>query len=169
MPTLPRAPLCGRLLRLLAPTPHPRAHGPARRRARVRVRVRVRFRDSDRGAVSAELALATPLLLLLLMLVVQAALGWHAVHVADATVTRAADAARLAGATDADGQTTADTLTAQLGSGLLTDTQVAVSRSGGQVTVELTAHAPTVVPGLTWTVHRRATAPIEQTTLGGAP
>ncbi|MFB9320095.1 TadE/TadG family type IV pilus assembly protein [Cryptosporangium minutisporangium] len=127
-------------------------------------------RGSDRGAVSAELALATPLLLLLLMLVVQAALAWHAVHVADATVTRAADAARLSGATDADGQAAAATLTEQLGSGLLTDVQVTVSRSGGQVTVELTAHTPTVVPGLTWTVHRHATAPIEQPTEpGGAP
>ncbi|GAA3393367.1 hypothetical protein GCM10020369_58640 [Cryptosporangium minutisporangium] len=85
-------------------------------------------------------------------------------HVADATVTRAADAARLSGATDTDGQTAADALTQQLGSGLLTDVQVTVSRTDGQVTVELTASTPTVVPGLTWTVHRHATAPIEQPT-----
>ncbi|WP_345731480.1 TadE/TadG family type IV pilus assembly protein [Cryptosporangium minutisporangium] len=137
-----------------------RSH-PAPRRRR---QTRALLRGSDRGAVSTELALATPLLLLLLMLVVQAALGWHAVHVADATVTRAADAARLSGATDTDGQTAADALTQQLGSGLLTDVQVTVSRTDGQVTVELTASTPTVVPGLTWTVHRHATAPIEQPT-----
>lgn len=118
----------------------------------------------DRGAVSVELVLATPLLLLLLMLVVQTALGWHAVHVADATVTRAADAARLAGATDLDGQRAAQTLVDQLGPGLLSDLQVTVARDGRQVTAALSATAPTVVPGLTWTVHRRASAPIERTT-----
>ncbi|TQS42766.1 TadE/TadG family type IV pilus assembly protein [Cryptosporangium phraense] len=125
----------------------------------------VRRCRSDRGAVSAELALATPLLLLLLMLVVQAALGWHAVHVADATVTRAADAARLAGATDADGQAAAEEVLRQLGPGLLTDATVSVTHTGGEVTVKLTAHSPTVVPGLTWTVRRHATAPIERPTV----
>lgn len=119
-------------------------------------------RCGQRGAATVELVLATPLLLLLLALGLQGALWIHASHVAKAVTTQAVEATRVDGGTIRQGETTAAALISQLGSDLLLDPQVTVTRGNGVARVEMDATAPVIIPGLRLPIRASAQAPIEQ-------
>lgn len=123
---------------------------------------RVTARGNDHGGATAELAVAMPLLLLLVMFVFQAGVWMHATHVAQAAATRASTTAAgyqaSAGAGTSAGR---DTLTA-LGSGVLKNPSVTVTRTATEVRVEIVGTAQTVVPGVRWTVRSVVVRPVER-------
>lgn len=117
---------------------------------------------ADRGSATLELVLAVPLLLLMLLFVAQAAVWMHGTHVAQAAAARGAEAARAENGTAADGTAaTKDTLTA-LGSRVVVDPRVTVTRDGTQARVRVDADAATVVPRVRWPIKAEVAAPIER-------
>jgi len=115
----------------------------------------------DKGAVSGQLVIATPLLLFLLLVTVQFAVWLHAVHIAQATAAQAVSAARTEDGSAAVGQAQADKILAQLGTGLLIDPQVSVTRAGGQVHAQITGTVQTIVPGMHLPVEAIAAGPAD--------
>ena len=121
----------------------------------------------EEGDAVTETVILVPVLLLLIMTVVQFGLWYHAKQVATAAVTRAVDVARLPGATpDAGEREAADVLA---GAGTLSDPVVHVERSAEAATAEVHGQAPRLVPGFTWQVGARATAPVERFVPPGTP
>jgi Flp pilus assembly protein TadG len=125
-----------------------------------RLLVRTLARDV-RGAVSAELVIATPLLLLLIMGVIQFALWQHATHVAGAVAQQGLAVGRLQGETAAAGQSEAQSVLDQLGSGVLVDSNITATRTGTTTTVVVTGHAESVVGLFSLPVKATATGPTE--------
>lgn len=125
-----------------------------------RLLVRTLARD-ERGAVSAELVIATPLLLLLIMGVIQFALWQHATHVAGAVAQQGLAVGRLQGETAAAGQSEAQSVLDQLGSGVLIDSNITATRTGTTTTVVVTGHAESVVGLFSLPVKATATGPTE--------
>lgn len=114
-----------------------------------------------------------PLLLLTVMFVIHAGVWMHATHVAQAAATRAAATAAAYGSSATAGQHAGtDTLIA-LGSGVLTNPAVTVTRTATEVRVEVTGTATAVVPGVRWQVRAVVVRPVERfvpdNTAGGSP
>lgn len=105
--------------------------------------------------------MATPLLLLMLLLVVQFAVWLHAVHIAQAGAAQALATTRVHGGSAAAGQDQAETILAQLASGVLSGPRVSVSATSTQVRVEVTGTAEVVVPGMRLPVRAVAAGPVE--------
>ncbi|MCP2338913.1 TadE/TadG family type IV pilus assembly protein [Actinomadura rupiterrae] len=114
--------------------------------------------------MAAETAVAMPLLLLLILLAVQFGIWAHTVHVAQATAAEALSAARLDGATAADGQARAQAVRQQLGPHTLADAHIQITRGPDTVTVQVTGTAPRVVPlpFLHLPVRAHAAGPVER-------
>lgn len=129
-------------------TPSPKARGPG-----------VRGRG-DSGLSTVQLTIAAPLLLWWLMLIVQYGLWWHAKQVADAAAAEAVDAAQTPTGTSGMGESAARSLLAQAGN--LEDVRIVVNRGTSEVTVEVQGDAPQLVPGYSWEVTSRASAPVER-------
>ncbi|GLY98821.1 hypothetical protein Acsp02_60750 [Actinoplanes sp. NBRC 103695] len=129
-------------------------------------RLRARWRRvaarPDAGAASAELVIAMPLLLLMVMFVIQAGVWMHATHVAQAAATRAANAAAAYQASAAAGQDAGSQTLAAIGSGVLKNPSVSVTRTATEVRVEISGTAATVVPGIKWTVRAVVVRPVER-------
>ena len=125
-----------------------------------------RMRRGDDGSSAVELVLLTPLLMFVVFLVVQAALYMHARHVVLAAAQQGARLARADAATDQSAVTSARDGTFayihQLGSDVVSDPNVVVTRVGGQATVSVTAHAVSILPGLTLRVVETSSGPVEQ-------
>jgi Flp pilus assembly protein TadG len=129
----------------------------------------IRFGSSHRredGSSAVELVLLTPLLMFVVFLVVQAALYMHARH---AVLAAAQQGARLARAQAVSDQTAVDSARAgtlsylrQLGGEVVGDPAVDVTRVGGQATVRVSAHAVSILPGLTLRVVEVSSGPVEQ-------
>jgi Flp pilus assembly protein TadG len=128
----------------------------------VRARWQQLVADPDRGAATAEFVIAVPLLMLMLLFVPQAAIWYYATHIAQAAANRALDAAAAYGASAAQGQTAGQQTLAVLGSGVLHDAHVTVTRTATDVRVDITGTAETIVPGIHWTVHATAAGPVER-------
>jgi hypothetical protein len=125
--------------------------------------------DRDTGSFSLELAALFPVFLLLILVIVQAALYFFARSVASSAAQQGADTARLQGNTPADGASTATAFVTGQGGGILDD--VAVTNSGSsatQVSITVTGHALTIIPGVTFTIQQSATAPVERYTTATA-
>jgi Flp pilus assembly protein TadG len=126
-------------------------------------------RDSDTGSFSLELAVLFPVFLLLVLLIVQAALYFFARSIASSAAQQGADTARLQGNTPADGASTATAFVTGQGGGILDDLAVTTtSSSPTQVSITVTGHALTIVPGVTFTIRQSATAPRERYTTANA-
>jgi Flp pilus assembly protein TadG len=123
----------------------------------------------ERGSATAELVIATPLLLLLILGIVQFALWEHAVHVAQATAQQGLAAGRIQGGTDQAATAEANTVLAQLGSGVLVNPDVTATRGPVTTTVEVTGHAEGILPFLSLPVRSIATGPTERFTTDGGP
>jgi Flp pilus assembly protein TadG len=118
--------------------------------------------DGDRGAATAEFVIAVPLLMLMLLFVPQAAVWYHATHVTQAAANRALDAAAANGGTAARGQIAGEETLTALGSGVMHDTHVTVTRTVTDVHVDIEGTAETIVPGVHWRVHATAAGPVER-------
>lgn len=122
-------------------------------------------RRDDRGSSAIELVLLTPLLIAMIFGIVQAGLVWHARHVAVAAAQQGARLARAdTGAPLDPSAVRAQTIAYlhKLGADLVGDPVVQVTRSGGWVTVTVTGHAVSLLPGGTLTVHGVSRGPIEE-------
>jgi Flp pilus assembly protein TadG len=136
---------------------------PGRRAAAwLRARWRRAQRRGDAGGATVEFVIAVPLLMFMILFIVQAAVWMHATHVAQAAATRALDAAAANTGSAAQGQTSGEDTLAALGSGVLRDPQVTVTRTATDVQVQITGTAATVVPGITWTVKATAAGKVER-------
>lgn len=141
--------------------PHPpSALGTAGRRLRARWR-RVTARP-DAGGATAELVIAMPLLLFIIMFIVQAGVWMHATHITQAAATRAATTAAGYGATASAGRTAGNDTLAAIGSGVLGNPSVSVTRTATEVRVEVSGTAQTVVPGIRWTAKAVVVRPVER-------
>jgi Flp pilus assembly protein TadG len=116
----------------------------------------------DRGGATVEFVIAVPVLMLMILFIAQAAVWMHATHVAQAAANRALDAGAAYGANATQGQNAGDQTLATLGSGVLKDPHVTVTRTATDVHVDITGTAATVVPGIRWTVHASAAGPVER-------
>ena len=133
-------------------------------RPRLRARCRRVAARPDAGAASAELVIAMPLLLLIVMLVIQAGVWFHATHIAQAAANRAAATAAAYHSSAGAGRSAgADTLTA-IGSGVLKNPSVSVTRTATEVRVTIHGVASTVVPGMHWHVETTVVRPTEHWT-----
>ncbi|MBB2943256.1 Flp pilus assembly protein TadG [Actinoplanes lutulentus] len=133
----------------------------------LRARWRRAAAHSDTGAATAELVIAMPLLLLIIMMVIQAGVWMHATHVAQAAASRAATTAAAYESSAGVGRRTGrDTLSA-IGSGVLKNPSVSVTRTATEVRVEIRGHAGTVVPGMAWDVRAVVVRPVERWVTGG--
>ena len=120
--------------------------------------------ERERGSSAIELVLVTPVLLALVFAVVQAALLWNAQHVAVASAQQGARLARTAvqsGETDAQVRTATIAYLRSLGASVTDTPTVAVDHAAGWVTVTVTAHAVSLLPGATLTVHGSSRGPVE--------
>ncbi len=130
--------------------------------AGLRARWRRTARGGDRGGATVEFVIAVPVLMLMILFIIQAAVWMHATHVAQAAANRTLDAAAAYNASAAQGQTAGDQTLAALGSGVLKDPHVTVTRTATDVRVDITGTAETIVPGIRWTVHVSAAGPVER-------
>jgi Flp pilus assembly protein TadG len=129
-------------------------------------------RGDERGSVTAELVIATPLFLLLVLGIVQFALWEHAAHVAQATAQQGLAAGRVQGGSDQAATAEAQSVLAQLGSGVLVRPSVTATRGGVTTTVVVSGQAEGILPFLSLPVHAVATGPTERFTVtsqGGGP
>ncbi|GAA2467483.1 TadE/TadG family type IV pilus assembly protein [Streptomyces mauvecolor] len=127
---------------------------------------RNRSRADDRGAASTELVLAVPLLLVLLLLIVQFALAEHAQHIAQAAASRALATARAQDSTSQAGDARAAATLRLLGSRVLLNPAVQVSRGGEHVVVDVHGEVVALVPGLHLRVAGHAAGPVERWSQG---
>lgn len=114
--------------------------------------------------MAVQLLFAVLLLNMLIMLCVQFALYAHASQIAQAAAAQALAAARAETGSATAGDVQARSVLAQLAGGLLHQPQVSVSRTGGQVHVEVSGVPPAVVPYLDLPVHAVAHGPAEEWT-----
>jgi Flp pilus assembly protein TadG len=132
---------------------HPRTSGAARRvYAWLLARWRRLAARRDAGGATVEAMFATILLLTVVMFAIQAAVAWHATHIAQAAATRAATAAAGFQSSASAGDTAGRQTLAALGNGVLKNPTVSVTRTATQVRVHIVGTAETVVPGTRWRV-----------------
>jgi Flp pilus assembly protein TadG len=119
-------------------------------------------RNREVGSSAIELVLLTPVLIALVFAVVQAALLWHAHHVAVAAAQQGARLARAAeGADPAMVRAATVDYLHSLGADLLGAPTVTVTRAGGWATVTVTGRAVSLLPGATLRISAVSRGPIE--------
>ena len=111
--------------------------------------------------MAAELVIATPLLLLLIMGVIQFALWEHAEHIASAVAQQGVAVGRLQDETATAGRSEAQSVLNQLGSTVLVDSNVTVTRTNATTTVTVTGHAESIVGLFSLPVKAVAAGPTE--------
>jgi Flp pilus assembly protein TadG len=129
---------------------------------------RSQVRD-ERGAVAAELVVATPFLLLMIMTVIQFALWQHAEHVAEAVAQQGLAVGRLQGESAEAGQSEAQSVLDQLGSGVLVGPKITATRTAATTTIVVTGHAVSAVGLFSLPVKAIAIGPTEAYTDPGQP
>lgn len=121
-----------------------------------------RTRD-ERGSASAQAVLTVPALVLVLLLVVQVALYQHASHVVTAAAQHGATAAQAEQGSAGAGESAARSFLAQTASGLLSSSEVRISRDRNTAHVVVNARVVALVPGLSFlTVRGEADGPVER-------
>jgi Flp pilus assembly protein TadG len=116
----------------------------------------------EAGATTLEAVLVFPALLLLLMLIIQLALWYHASDLATAAAQDGVRAARISGATAADGANRANQLLDQTGPSILQGRQVSVQRGADVARVEVRGSCIRLVPFLRLPVHAVAESSTER-------
>ena len=134
-----------------------------------------RGRSGDSGMTSIEFVFLTPVLFFMIFATVQFALYFFADHVAQAAAQAGARKARAVAHDHPDtwlgeAKTVADSYIGQLGPKLVLSPDVEpLQTDPNTVGLEITAHVPTVFPGLDLTVHARSAGPVERFVKDGAP
>jgi Flp pilus assembly protein TadG len=115
--------------------------------------MRSRARRGDAGSATLQTVLVMPLLLLLITAIVQFALWYHAAHIAIAAAQEGARAARVEGGSSESGRARAQQVLDQLGTRVLSDATITVTRDAETARVEVRATAPELIPGVRLPVH----------------
>ncbi len=122
-------------------------------------------RRDDRGSVSIELVILLPALFAVLFLGMQAALYYHARTVAIAAAQEGARAAGAESGTRSDGVEAANGFVAEAGGDdVLVGASSTADRSAITVTVMVSGHSLSVIPGWTPKVVQSASLPTERLT-----
>jgi Flp pilus assembly protein TadG len=122
-----------------------------------------RPQPADAGALSLSYAIILPVVLLFIMIVVQASFWFLAREAALAAARQGADAARALGASDAAGPVAALAFARNSGSGYLLDPAVTMTGSTRTtVSVTVSGHVPSLVPGLGVNVSETVQVPVEE-------
>jgi hypothetical protein len=121
-----------------------------------------RLRDDDRGALILSYVAVLPFVFLFLMVVIQAAFWFLARDAALAAARQGADAARTLNASRSAGPAAALAFAEAAGAGYLEDPRAtATGSSGSTVSITVSGHVPSFVPGLVVNVSETAQAPAE--------
>ena len=122
-------------------------------------------RRDDRGSVSIELVILLPALFAVLFLGMQAALYYHARTVAIAAAQEGARAAGTETGTRSDGVEAANGFVAEAGGDdVLVGANSTADRTATTVTVTVSGHSLSVIPGWTPKVVQTASLPTERLT-----
>jgi len=116
----------------------------------------------ESGVATLEAVLVFPVLLVLVMFVIQVALWYHAADVAHAAAQDGVRAARVEGATAADGFDRANLVLDQTGPTILQGRQVSSTRDGAVARVEVRGHCVALIPFVSFPVHAVAESSTEQ-------
>lgn len=115
-----------------------------------------------RGDATVEAVLATPVLLLLVLLIIQFGLYYHAAHTAEAAAQEGVRAARVEGASAADGESMATAFMADAAPTLVHDVTVRATRDTETARIEVHGTVRAILPGLNLSVHGGAESPVER-------
>ncbi len=115
----------------------------------------------DQGSSSVETVLIMPLLALLVFAIVQFAVYFHALQLAQMAADQGLDAARVQNGTSTDGTARAEAYLASLAGGVLKDGHAQVVRTAGTVQARVSGRVEQLVPFLHLTVTAHATGPVE--------
>jgi len=130
-----------------------------------RARLRSWLRD-ERGSATLSLAIVFPVVLLLIFSAVQGGLYYYARSVALAAAEEGLRDARAEGGTSAAGAQRAQAFLADAGgASILENPAVTTSRSATNTSVTVAGTAPSVLPGMSFTVSQTASGPIERVTV----
>ena len=119
-------------------------------------------RRDDRGALSLTYVVILPVVFLFLASVIQASFWFLARDAALAAARQGADVARAAGSSMTAGHAAAMSFARQAGYGFLLQPRASVRPAGGAtVSVTVSGHVPSFVPGLDVNVRETVLAPVE--------
>lgn len=121
------------------------------------------YRASERGSSTVETAILVSVLITLLLTLMQGGVWWHTRNVALAAAEEAARAAASEHGTAVAGRRAATSFIDQSNAGM-TNVGIDVRRSTTTVTVTITGHAMSVLPGITQQISQTATLPVERIT-----
>lgn len=120
------------------------------------------LRRGDRGALTLSYVAVLPFVFVFLMAVIQASFWFLARDAALAAARQGADAARVLGAPPGAGTAAALAFARQAGRGYLDDPSASASGgSGTTVSITVSGHVPSFVPGLVVRVSETVQAPAE--------
>jgi hypothetical protein len=122
-----------------------------------------RLRWEDRGALTLSYVAVLPFVFLFIMATIQASLWFLARDAALAAARQGADVARALGAPRGAGPAAALAFARQAGEGYLEDpVATAAGSTGSTVSITVSGHVPSFVPGLVVSVSETAQAPAEE-------
>lgn len=119
----------------------------------------------ERGSVSIELVILLPALFAVMFLGMQAALFYHARTVAIAAAQEGAKAAGGENGKEADGVSAASSFIVEAGGDdVLTGADATANRTATTITVTVTGHSLSVIPGWSPAITQTASLPVERLT-----
>ena len=122
-----------------------------------------RLRHDDRGALTLSYVVVMPFVFLFIMVLIQASFWFLAREAALAAARQGADAARALHASRAAGPAAALAFARQAGQGYLEDPVASSAGStGSTVSITVSGHVPSFVPGLVVKVSETVQAPAEE-------
>ena len=125
--------------------------------------MRRKIREDDGGALILSYVAVLPFVFLFLMVVIQAAFWFLARDTALAAARQGADAARALNAPRSAGPAAALAFVRAVGAGYLQDPRAPASgSSGATVSITVSGHVPSFVPGLVVSVSETAQAPADE-------
>ena len=132
--------------------------------SRTRPAIFNRRQRDERGSTSVELVILLPALFAVMFLGMQAALIYHARTVAIAAAQEGARAAGAENGQTSDGIKAAHSFISDAGGEILTGTHTTANRTPRTVTVSVTGHSLSVIPGWNPTIKQSASLPVERLT-----
>lgn len=139
-----------------------------RLRTAVRRRVEAASARGDSGMTAIEFVFLTPFLFFMIFMTVQFALYFFADHVAQAAAQAGARKARASadanpGGWEGKADATVKSYIQQLGPQLVVDPKIVIARPNpNTVSVEISAHVPSVFPGFSMEIHAQSSGPVER-------
>jgi Flp pilus assembly protein TadG len=123
-----------------------------------------RGNQTERGAAATQLVLIAPVVLLLALVSLQAALAWHAKHIAQTAASQGLAAVRAHHATRIEGDRAAQAALEGTAGRVLRTPTVEVTRTQTTAAVEVHGTVLALIPGLELAVRGHAAGPVERLT-----